>query len=106
MKIVAITSQKCVGSFGVWGVGSSPLKISSTATMGIAIRKKGARRPTRVQMRSLVAPTTGWISDCSNERVLLNQPIRMLFCVNCERYNERMNVLKAKYSPAANCPAL
>lgn len=48
-------------------------------------RKKGARRPKRVQVRSLQTPISGWVMDCSNDRVLLSQPMMMSLFVKSLR---------------------
>ena len=65
--------------------GIKPLTTINNPTSGIVARKNGARRPKRVQVRSLRAPTSGWMMDCSNERVLLSQPMMMLLLVKWPR---------------------
>jgi hypothetical protein len=52
-------------------VGARGVSAMNSAQSGMANSMKGRRRPRRVQRRSLQAPTTGWITAPSMERVLL-----------------------------------
>jgi hypothetical protein len=70
-------SVHCPDTFagGFCGGAMNGVRMRKKTQSGTKATMKGLRRPRRVQMRSLSAPTAGWITDPSSERVLASTPI-------------------------------